>query len=117
MQLPLEASLVPPFLAEVTVPLKLHPLKYKVGLTLTGTGNLTFGPSSAFGGDATTVSPTSYFGRSDRPAEVASVKIQSRAYRRYIPSECGGRAEGQISRTGEGKALRGGARLRKLPEQ
>ncbi len=30
-------------------------------LTLTGTGNLTFGPSSAFGGDVTTVSPAIYF--------------------------------------------------------
>jgi hypothetical protein len=30
-------------------------------LSLTGTGNLTFGPSSAFGGDITTVSPTLYF--------------------------------------------------------
>jgi len=30
-------------------------------LTLTGTGNLTFGPSSAFGGNLTTVSPTLLF--------------------------------------------------------
>jgi hypothetical protein len=31
------------------------------GLTLTGTSNLTFGPSSAFGGNVTTVSPTLLF--------------------------------------------------------
>ncbi len=30
-------------------------------LTLTGAGNLTFGPSSAFGGNTTTVSPTLFF--------------------------------------------------------
>ncbi len=30
-------------------------------LTLTGTGNLTFGPSSAFGGNVTAVSPTLFF--------------------------------------------------------
>ena len=30
-------------------------------LVLTGTGNLTFGPSSSFSGDVTTVSPTLYF--------------------------------------------------------
>ena len=30
-------------------------------LTLTGSGNLTFGPSAAFGGNTTTVSPTLFF--------------------------------------------------------
>ncbi|HEX9509538.1 MAG TPA: T9SS type A sorting domain-containing protein [Puia sp.] len=43
-------------------------------LTLTGTGNLTFGPSSAFGGDVTTVSPTLYFNGCNFSGTVTSAK-------------------------------------------
>ncbi|HXB43359.1 MAG TPA: T9SS type A sorting domain-containing protein, partial [Puia sp.] len=43
-------------------------------LTLTGTGNLTFGPSSAFGGNMTSVSPTLFFNGCDFGGTVTSIK-------------------------------------------
>lgn len=43
-------------------------------LTLTGTGNLTFGPSSAFGGNVTTVSPTLFFNGCNFGGTVSSIK-------------------------------------------
>ncbi|MDP9040559.1 MAG: hypothetical protein M3N30_01180, partial [Bacteroidota bacterium] len=43
-------------------------------LTLTGTGNLTFGPSSAFGGNVTTVRPTLFFNGCTFNGTVNSIK-------------------------------------------
>jgi hypothetical protein len=43
-------------------------------LTLTGAGNLTFGPSSAFGGNTTTVSPTLFFNGCNFGGTVTSTK-------------------------------------------
>jgi hypothetical protein len=43
-------------------------------LTLTGTGNLTFGPLSSFGGNVTTVSPTLYFNGCNFGGTVNSTK-------------------------------------------
>ena len=43
-------------------------------LTLTGTGNLTFGPSSAFGGNVTSTSPTLYFNGCNFGGTVSSLK-------------------------------------------
>jgi len=43
-------------------------------LTLTGTGNLTFGPSSAFGGNVTTVSPSLFFNGCTFSGTVSSAK-------------------------------------------
>ena len=43
-------------------------------LTLTGAGNLTFGPSSAFGGNTTTVSPTLFFNGCTFGGTVTSIK-------------------------------------------
>ncbi|HEY5368871.1 MAG TPA: T9SS type A sorting domain-containing protein [Hanamia sp.] len=44
------------------------------GLTLTGSGNLTFGPISAFGGNVTSVSPSLYFNGCNFSGTVNSVK-------------------------------------------
>jgi Secretion system C-terminal sorting domain len=46
-------------------------------LTLTGTGNLTFGPSSAFGGNLTTVSPTLFYNGCVFGGTVTAAKIGS----------------------------------------
>ncbi len=43
-------------------------------LTLTGTGNITFGPTSAFGGNVTTVSPTLLFNGCNFSGTVTSTK-------------------------------------------
>jgi len=43
-------------------------------LVLTGTGNLTFGPTSAFGGNTTTTSPTLFFNGCNFGGTVTSVK-------------------------------------------
>ncbi len=43
-------------------------------LTLTGAGNLTFGPASAFGGNTTTVSPTLFFNGCNFSGTVTSTK-------------------------------------------